>query len=378
MRAALVVLGVSAALFVVSPTVLAQTATDPGNGRGGKGTIGPTVVPLATGGDVRFNPDGSFAAVAPGANVTGYFAGNASVAHDPVSPSPPDAPSLPVVDFQMLETELLATRAAHCLTISDASPCDNPSVPSGAFNIVSTDVSLAWLIDQTVQAAWKDVPLPGIVMQANPLEGLAQLESWFWVDRGTYDGQAFSEPVHMPVPWTLDFDTIVHHHDTSNGPCPDDPTHNCPTSHDWDETLHTHENHLDLVDVTVTLSPAHYTWDFGDDNSGPWRQGSHTSFADNGGLGLPYTDPYHASTVTHKYSESSLKVFSAGGFLVGLTATWSASAHIQASRDGAVVQDETRSLDPRVGHYEQRYQVRESWPVLVTSSGDVNGSSVAP
>jgi hypothetical protein len=272
---------------------------------------------------------------------------------------------------------VIQTRAAHCLTIADAAPCDNPTVPAGAFNVVSTDVSIAWLVDRAVQAAWKDVPLPGIVMDANPPEGLAQLESWFWVDRNTYGGQVFSEPVHMPVPWTIDFDTLVHHHDTSSGPCPDDPTQTCTTSHDWDETVHTHQDHLDMVDVTVTLSPAQYTWDFGDDDDRR-QQSSHAYFGNNAGLGTPFTDAYHASSVAHTYSQSSLKLFDAGGFLVRLTATWSASAHIQASRDGVVVQSETRSLYPRVGQYEQRYQVRESWPVLRSAAQNYPATTSAP
>ena len=133
-----------------------------------------------------------------------------------------------------------------------------------------------------------------------------------------------------------------------------------------------------MVDVTVTLSPAQYAWDFGDDVGGPWLQSSHVYFPDNAGIGTPYTDPYHASTVTHKYSESSLKEFAAGGFLIHLTATWSASAYIQASRDGAVVQSETRTLEPRVGVYQQRYQARESWPVSVSASRGVSATGVAP
>jgi hypothetical protein len=215
-------------------------------------------------------------------------------------------------------------------------------------------------------------------MDANPPEGLAQMDSWFWVDRNTYGGQPFAEGVHMPVPWTLDFDTLVHRHDTSSGPCPADPSQTCTTSHDWDETVHTHQDHVDMVDVTVTLSPGQYAWDFGDDEGGPWRQTSHALFPDNAGIGTPYTDPYHASTVTHKYSESSLKQFGAGGFLVRLTATFSASAHIQASRDGAVVQSETRALEPRVGVYQQRYQVRESWPVSVSANRDMSAAGVDP
>jgi hypothetical protein len=370
-------IAIASGLFTASPWfVRAQSTGGPAAGRGGAGDS--LVVPLTIGGEVKFLPDGSFAPAVTGADITGYFAGSIRASQRPAPPVSPGEPSLSVVDFQSLESSIIQTRAAHCLTIADAAPCDNPSVPAGAFNVVSTDVSIGWLIDRAVQAAWKDVPLPGIVMDANPPEGLAQLESWFWVDRNTYGGQPFSEPVHMPVPWTLDFDTILHHHDTSSAPCPADPSQTCTTSHDWDETVHTHQDHLDVVDVTVTLSPAQYAWDFGDDDGAQWRQTSHAYFGGNAGLGLPYADPYHASTVAHKYSESSLKVFGLGGFLVRLTATWSASAEVRASRDGVVVQSETRSLQPRVGQYEQRYQVRESWPVLSTPGRATGAANVAP
>ena len=235
--------------------------------------------------------------------------------------------------------------------------------------MVDTEVDLVQLTRDALDALWKDAPLPGIVMRANPPRGLTQMASWFWVDRTTYQGQAFSTQAQVPVPWTLDWDMLVHHHDSSTGPCAADPSRQCTTSHDWDETVHHHQDHLDAIQATVTLSPARYAWDFGDDDGGPWRTVSHAAFPDISGLGLPFTDPYHASTVTHKYSQSSLDVFDLGGFQVRLTATWSASGHVRATRDGVVVQDQDVSLDPRVGRYEQRYQVRESQPVLVSADG---------
>jgi len=357
-------------LLVVGPSTraLAQARSEPEGGRGGSGDTKAIVVPLSVGGLVVFNPEGSFAAALPGADVSGVFNASGAGGHDPRPGSPPIPPSVSIVDIQAVEAELIFTRAAHCLTIADAAPCDAPNVPPGALNVVSTEVDLAWLVNQEVQAAWKDVPVPGIVMQANPPEGLTQMDSWFWVDRTTYEGQVYSEPVHIPAPWTLDWDTVIHHHDTSSGPCAGDPAAQCTTRHDWDETVHHHEDHLDVVDVTVTLTPARYAWDFGDDDA-RWRPSSHEAFANNSGLGIPFTDPYHASTVAHKYSQSSLDVFNLGGFLVRLTATWNASGHVRATRDGVVVQDVTVSLDSREGQYEQRYQVRESQPVLISADG---------
>jgi len=282
-------------------------------------------------------------------------------------PEPRGPRRIPDDNLQALEDELIRSRAANCLTIADAAPCIAPNIPSGAFNVVSTEIDLGWVVSQALQAAWKDVPLPGIVMQANPPVGLAQMESWFWVDRRTYEGQVFWEPVHIPVPWTLDWDTLVHHREVSTGPCADDPTRQCTTFIEWDETVHHHEDHLDTVDVTVTLSPVQYAWDFGDDE-GDWRAASHLAYSNSAGLGLPYTDPFTASPVAHRYSRSSLDVFEHGGFLVRLTATWRVSAHVRVTRDEVAVQDENRSLQPRMGVYEQRYQVRESQPVLQSAS----------
>ncbi len=351
--------------------LVAHGQTEP-NGQdqnsGSRGTIVVDPLKLSYGGLALFDSNGNFAVVAPGVHMNS-FANNAGNSwRPPGPPSPPNPSLIPSADLQALEAELMLTRAANCLTMAESAPCTAPTVPSGAFDVVSTEVDLNWLAHQEVQAALRDVPLPGIVLQANPPNGLAEMDSWFWVDRRTYEGQVFREPVHIPVPWTLDWDTLVHHHDTSSAPCADDPGQQCTTSHDWDETVHHHEDHLDAVDVTVTLSPAQYTWDFGDDEGGPWRATSHASFTDGAGLGMPYTDPFHASTVVHKYSQSSLDVFDSGGFAVRLTATWGASAHVQASRDGGVVQDETLSLPPRIGQYEQRYQVRESQPVLRSAS----------
>jgi hypothetical protein len=229
---------------------------------------------------------------------------------------------------------------------------------SGAFDVVSTEISVGWLIRQAVDAAVNAAPLPAIKLGINPNRGLAQLDSWFWIDRGTYAGQPYSYGIEKDSPWTLTWKTIVHHHDTESGPCSDAPDQTCTTSNDWDEVIEHESGHLDTVAVTITFTPAQYTWDFGD-GSGP------ATFSDRTGIGTPYVDPNTPSTVTHKYHFSSAKVFNQGGFLVDLKATWSLSGHIVATRDGSVIQDETRALSGRTGEYSVRYQVRESQPVNI-------------
>src|SRR5207245_2405778 len=45
----------------------------------------------------------------------------------------------------------------------------------------------------------------------------------------------------VAVPWTLHWDELVHHQDVTAGPCADDPTQQCTSTHDWDETVTHHE-----------------------------------------------------------------------------------------------------------------------------------------
>jgi hypothetical protein len=86
---------------------------------------------------------------------------------------------------------------------------------------------------------------------------------------------------------------------------------------------------MDVVDVTVTLTPARYQWAFGDTGL--------ADFPDDRGIGLPYSPDLRccASQVAHNYLQSSLRVFDQGGFPVHLTATWTTSAHLHATRDRA-------------------------------------------
>jgi len=213
------------------------------------------------------------------------------------------------------------------------------------------------------------MPLPGIVIQTNPTVGIAQMDSWFWVDRTTYDGQPFSQAARLLAPWSLDWDYLVHHHDAIHGPCAGDPAQSCIVGfNDWDETRQGHQDHVDVVVATVTLMPAHYAWDFGDDVGGLSRPDSHAQFPDAAGIGQPYRDPYAASPVLHKYQQSSLKFFDQGGFDVHLNVRWTPITLVTVTTDGALVEMAAPALPDRVGDYDALVQVRESQPVLVAGS----------
>ena len=79
---------------------------------------------------------------------------------------------------------------------------------------------------------------------------------------------------------------------------------------------------MDVVNVILTLTPAHYRWTFGDEGradqarieSGP------ADFSSGDGLGVPYSPDLHccASLVQHNYRQSSFGVFDQGGFPVHL------------------------------------------------------------
>ena len=171
------------------------------------GSVDP--LKLTYGGVAIFDCNGNFAVLASTKHVINFVNANGNASSQAGASQLPRAHRRsPARICRHWVAQLMRSRAGNCLTIADAAPCISPAVPPTAFNVVSSEVDLSWLIDQELQAAWKDVPIPGIVLQANPPEGLSQMDSWFWVDRRTYDGQRFWEPVHIPVPWTLDWDTL--------------------------------------------------------------------------------------------------------------------------------------------------------------------------
>ena len=276
-------------------------------------------------------------------------------------PPPPNiAPSL----FTL--TDELVFNARFCLTLAGLQ-CEPGTPPAGAFNYVNTRVDIRWLAEQAALDTQRDILLPGMVLQSNPPQGLVNLPTYFWVDRATYGGQTYFQQVVLPDPWTVDWDYWVTH--TVTGPCPpgNDPSATCTTTTRSQE--HHHEDHLDVVNIILTLTPAHYRWTFGDEGRADLAriEAAPAEFSSGDGLGVPYSPDLHccASLVQHNYRQSSFGVFDQGGFPVHLEATWTATARVRATRDGAVVLDETRALQNRVGNYDMRHQVRESQPVLV-------------
>jgi len=174
-----------------------------------------------------------------------------------------------------------------------------------------------------------DLGFPPIVLKVNPDPGLSQLESWFWVQNyggevRTRSGSASETHTECRL-------------NAGNLQC--QPVTNSIT-----------------VDLRET--PTRYAWDFGDNRTA--QDGHPASFTTSNGLGRAYTDPYTASSVQHKYVQSSLKFVEAGGFPISLRITWAAAFRVNGGS--------WQGLDPVTGTFESRHQVRESWPVGVNNA----------
>ncbi len=346
--------------FSLTTTALGQSAA-PSCGGGGD------VLHLPGGAIFTLNPGGCVNGHVPGFELGGGASGSGSSGgRNPPSPPPPGSSQLPQpVDLIALDIAIRQSNASRCLT-QMGFLCEPAPAAPGRLNERSTRIDVNWLVSQLGQDVVGDASLPDIQLRANPDPGITGIPTWFWVDPASYSGQQFSYTVAMPVQWTEYWDTIEHHHDVSSGPCSDDPTQTCTTTHDWDELVHHQEEHSDDISVTVTFSPAQFAWDFGDDTQN-WRPESHALFGDLKGMGQPYVDPHTPSPVAHNYSESSLKVFDQGGFPIHLSVTWSATATWHFTSDLGDNASGTRTFGERVGQYAVRHQVRESQPVIVAA-----------
>jgi hypothetical protein len=195
-----------------------------------------------------------------------------------------------------------------------------PVAVSGRYNVHTTRRDWRAIAQQTAAGIWQTPPVPVVGVEANPAPALTGLATWFWLDG--YQNQVLTPRLHLDLPWTLFYTVDVT--TTSTGPCADNPLKACTTSETHPEDHQ--ESHLDTVDVTLTFTPASYTWDFGDG-----RAGSQRTFPAQMGIGRSYTATRAASPVAWTYQFDSRDA--AGGFPVSSTLTWSVSEHVVANSD---------------------------------------------
>lgn len=182
-----------------------------------------------------------------------------------------------------------------------------------------------------------DLGLPPIALKVNPDPGLAQLESWFWAQN--YGGELRSRSGSASETHT--------ECRLNNGNLECQPVTNS-------------------IIVDLREIPTRYAWDFGDNRTA--QAGHPSAFATSDGLGHAYTDPYTPSSVQHKYVQSSLTFFDAGGFPISLRITWDAAFRVNGGS--------WQGLNPVTGTFDSRHQVRESWPVGVNNATTIH--TVAP
>lgn len=236
-----------------------------------------------------------------------------------------------------------------------------PPVVSGRYNVRSTRRDWRSIARQSADGIWRSPPLPSIGIGINPNPGLVALQSWFWIQG--YQNAPLVPSLHLDLPWTLSWDQDVTHSETTACPTDDDPEKTCTSS--VTVTEHSNEPHLDQIDVTVTFTPATYTWDFGDG-----RKGSHLSFDPATGVGRAYTDPYTPSPVAWSY-ESDSRDF-VGGFPVMVTVTWGVSAHLRGSSDIGDGFDVTAPLADRSATWGAQHVVCQIQALRTAPGAQIN------
>lgn len=197
-------------------------------------------------------------------------------------------------------------------------PAPEMSPIAGRLNLHSTRVDRVAVARRAVDNLWRGAPLPNINLGINPDPGLVGIWHWFWVKN--YQGEPLVFPLHLELPWTLSWqerlvDTFME--------CDDDTCqtrHAVTTSHLEDHST----SYVDTIDVSVTLTPAEFHWDFGDG-----ARGSEQPFDPVTGLGRVYTDPYTESPVKWFYEFDSRDFV--GGFPVTLRGRWTGTYRIEST-----------------------------------------------
>jgi hypothetical protein len=228
-----------------------------------------------------------------------------------------------------------------------------PGVP-GRLNVHSTRVDRVLVAQRAVDNLWRNAPLPDIKLGINPDPGLVGMWHWFWVNN--YRGEPLAFPLHSDLPWTLYWQERVW---TTSMQC-DDATcltrHAVTTSHLEDHSA----NYVDAIDVSVTLTPVEFVWDFGDGSKGskppPYNPVT--------GLGRAYTDAYTESPVKWFYEFDSRNVV--GGFPVTLRGRWTGTYNISSTSTFDGPYSESGSLGGnRQGTWQARHVVCQVQTLLV-------------
>jgi hypothetical protein len=150
------------------------------------------------------------------------------------------------------------------------------------------------------------LPWPTLAINANPNNpATVAVPTYYWVSG--YDGSPRSVTVSATVQEGETCTTSSHQAEDGS-----------------ETTEQTCAPNMVTYSVTVTATPAAYTWDFGDQQARPIRDGQQSVLTRSGpeGLGTPYQAPTWSSPIMHLFNVSSFQHEAEGGYRIALTITY--------------------------------------------------------
>ncbi len=217
-------------------------------------------------------------------------------------------------------------------------------LPCGGAPVVVAGDSIdphAWAVVMEGQ-----LPLPDLTIKMNPRLGLVRLPTWFWVDG--YQGGVLSQGQTI----------TVHHQECHSEAVRDGGGDAVLDGGGAPQTTNVCATKTDALAVEVRLFPTHYLWDFGDGATQAVRCAGDPGSC-RGGLGDPYQDATHPSSIAHPYTRSSLHV--GGAYTVTLAIAFAAEYRFRL--DDAPLSG-WAALDTRHPVWSASHPVQEAQAVL--------------
>ena len=192
-------------------------------------------------------------------------------------------------------------------------------------------------------AAESSIPWPRIAIGANPNDpATVAVPTYYWVSG--YNGSARSVGISATVQegerCTPTFETNPDETRTETG---QDCVPNMVT-----------------YGVVVTARPTTYSWNFGDNQKNPTKDGQQSVVTKPGpeGLGMPYQAPNWYSPIMHLFNVSSSQLEAEGGFPITLTVTYQVDWEAGASATGERQSGSLGSLQQTVARPQRVQEIQ--------------------
>jgi hypothetical protein len=192
-------------------------------------------------------------------------------------------------------------------------------------------------------AAESLIPRPPIAISANPNDpATVAVPTYYWVSG--YNGNARSVGVSATIQegerCTPTFET-------------DPDGTRTQTGQDCVPNMVTYS-------MTVTARPKTYSWNFGDNQTNPSKDGQQSVVTRTGpeGLGVPYQAPNWSSPIMHLFNVSSYQHEADGGFPITLTVTYQVDWDAHASATGEHSSGSLGSLQQTVARPQRVQEIQ--------------------